>query len=38
MTKKQLIDKIIKVYLIDGKNMFKELHNNKTKTTKIKNK
>lgn len=34
MTKQELIDKIVDALLIDAKNMFKELHNNKTKTTK----
>jgi hypothetical protein len=29
MTKQELIDKIIEVYLVDGKNMFQELYNNK---------
>jgi len=29
MTKQELIDKIVEVYLVDGKNMFQELYNNK---------
>ena len=29
MTKQELIDKIIEVYLVDGKNMFQELYNDK---------
>ena len=38
MTKQELIDKIIEVYLVDGKNMFQELYktkiNNNDKTKK----
>jgi len=38
MTKQELIDKIVEVYLVDGKNMFQELYktkiNNNDKTKK----
>ena len=29
MTKQELIDKIVEVYLVDGKNMFQELYKTK---------
>jgi hypothetical protein len=29
MTKQELINKIVEVYLIDGKNMFQKLYNDK---------
>ena len=29
MTKQELIDKIVEVYLVDGKNMFQKLHKTK---------
>ena len=29
MTKQELIDKIVEIYLVDGKNIFQELYNNK---------
>ena len=34
MTKQELIDKIVEVYLVDGKNMFQELYNDKINNNK----
>ena len=34
MTKQELIDKIIEVYLVDGKNMFQELYKDKINNNK----